>query len=98
MKTTISIHSFRDAFQSLRPDDFTYDGLNALFDYLEEYEEGTDTELDLDVIALCCDFTEYSDLKEIQEVYSLTDIKTLDDLRDHTQVIEYDNGIIIQNF
>ena len=48
MKTTISIHSFRDAFQSLRPDDFTYDGLNALFDYLEEYEEGTDTELDLD--------------------------------------------------
>ncbi len=60
MKQTINVNDFRDAFTEYgRNDNFSYDGLGALFDYLEDYEEDTGEELDLDVVALCWDFTEY---------------------------------------
>ena len=96
MKTTVNIYQFRNEFEQTRPENFSYDGLIALFDYLEEYEESCNTEVELDVIALCCEFTEYVDLAEIQQNY--TDIESMEDLNDHTMVIEFDGGIIIQNF
>lgn len=58
MKTTVSLYDFRDAFHRVRPNNFSYEGLEVLFDYLEEYEESTGEELELDVIGLCCDFSE----------------------------------------
>ncbi len=70
MKQTINVNDFRDAFTEYgRNDNFSYDGLRALFDYLEDYEEDTGEELDLDVIALCCDFTEYKTALEAAEQY-----------------------------
>ena len=97
MKTTVSKSDFRDAFRDYnREENFTYEGLGALYDYLTELEEDTGEEMELDVIAICCDFSEYEDLEEIQSEYS--DIEDLDDLRDHTTVIEFDGGIIIQAF
>ena len=58
MKTTVNIHTFRDAFKRMgRGDNFTYAGLEVLFDYLEELEH-CEEEYDLDVIGLCCDFAE----------------------------------------
>ena len=62
MKQTINLHQFRDAFQAIRPDNFSYEGLEVLFDWFEELEGdwaadcGTETELD--VIAICCEFSE----------------------------------------
>ena len=58
MKQTVNFYEFRRAFQDIRPDNFSAAGLSALFDYLEQYEEGTGEDLELDVIALCCDFSE----------------------------------------
>ena len=58
MKTTVSFYSFRDAFQASRPNNFSYEGLSVLWDYLEEYEDSTGVEVELDVIAICCDFSE----------------------------------------
>jgi hypothetical protein len=60
MKTTVSFYSFRDQFTAIRPKNFTYEGLTALWEYLEEYEESTGEELELDDIAICCDFSEDS--------------------------------------
>jgi hypothetical protein len=55
MIQTINLSQFRDAFRSMgRKDQFTYEGLRALFDYMEE----ADPNAELDVIALCCDFSE----------------------------------------
>jgi len=99
MKTTITNSAFIDAFQSIRPDNFSYNGLNALFDYLEEYEDSTGEEIDLDVIALCCDYTEYESLEDILKNHTELDCKIeIEDLYHHTQVIEFEGGIIIQNF
>lgn len=58
MKITVSSYDFHRAFEQCRPDTFSYDGLNVLFDYLEQLESDTGEELELDVIALCCDYIE----------------------------------------
>ena len=104
MKQTINEYQFKDAFQKCRPDNFSYEGLTALYDYLEQYEEDTGQEMELDVIAICCEFTEYEDLKEFQGIY-YDDIKgdkykTLEEIEEETIVIpiEGTEGFIIQDF
>ena len=93
---TVNLYQFRDAFQSIRPDNFSYQGLEALFDYLEQLSDDTGEPIELDVIAICCDFSEFESLDDIREQYP--DIKSIDDLRDETTVIEFDSGIIIADY
>lgn len=58
MKQTINFSDFTDAFHRLnRYDQFGYAALQILFDYLEDLEQDTGEELELDVIALCCDYS-----------------------------------------
>lgn len=62
MHQSINEYQFRDAFRSMgRGDQFTYEGLNILFNWLEQYEVDTGEKVELDVIALCCDFSEDSE-------------------------------------
>ena len=83
MKKSINFYDFERAFVDCgRGNQFTYEGLQTLFDMLEEYEADTGEELELDVIALCCDFTEYDSLKELTDNYDT--IETEDDLSDWT--------------
>ena len=93
MKTSINKYDFRDAFKAAaRENNFSYDGLDVLFDYFEEYEDSTGEEIELDVIAICCEFNE-STPEEIAADYAI-DIEddgnqlnnVLDYLHDHTQV------------
>lgn len=59
MKTTVNFCDFCDAFRNMdRDTQFTYDGKRVLFDWLEEYEASTGEEVELDVIALCCEYSE----------------------------------------
>lgn len=54
---------FRDQFHRCgRGDQFSYEGLGLLFDYLESIGE----DIELDVIGICCEFAEqhYSDIAE----------------------------------
>lgn len=65
MKKTINFYEFCDEFNSMnRENNFSYAGKRALFDYLEDYENECNTEIELDVIAICCEYTEYSDVEE----------------------------------
>jgi len=70
MKNTINLYDFRDAFMQIRPDNFSYEGLTALFDWFEEYEESTGEEIDLDVIAICCEWSETT-REEIIQYYDI---------------------------
>jgi hypothetical protein len=71
MKTTVTKYDFERAFVTAgRKDQFSYEGLAVLFDYLEELEASTGQELELDVIALCCDYYE-SSTEEIIENYRI---------------------------
>jgi hypothetical protein len=78
MKQTINLFDFRRAFKDHDLDNFTYEGLNLLFEHLEGFERDTGEELELDVIALCCEFSEMS-LSELLESYGITDEKLTDD-------------------
>ena len=88
MRQTINEWQFADAFKAMgREDNFSRNGLRKLFEYLEELEQDCGNEIDLDVIALCCDYSE-DKLKNVLKEYSL---KSIDELRDHTQVIMLDD-------
>jgi len=95
----VNLFEFRRAFADYnRADNFSYEGLTALFDWLEQLTDDTDTPYVLDVIALCCEYSEYTDFAEVQANYSSTKLDNIDDLQDHTLVIEFDGGIIIADF
>ncbi len=94
MKATVYFSVFYDAFQAIRPDNFSRAGLVALFDYLEDYEYNTGEELTFDVISLCCDFSEYESMARVMEAYDMSE----DGIHDNTTVIEFDGGVIIQAF
>ncbi len=98
MKQDITKSQFMDAFRNAgRGNQFSYDGKSALYDYLESVTDDTGQEYDLDVIALCVEFTQYANLEELQQNYS--DIEDMDDLKDHTLVIPVnDNAFIIQDY
>ena len=67
MKTTLSVYDFRDAFvRAGRKDQFSYDALGLIYDYLEEI----DSDYDLDVIGLCCELSEDTP-QSIAEYYSI---------------------------
>jgi len=95
MKDTITQSNFTN---EMIKHGFSYKGSNALFEYLTQYEEDCDQELEFDPIAFRCDFDEYENLKEVKNNYD--DIKNLDDLRNHTTVIEIPNTerLIIQAY
>ena len=88
---------FKNEFKKIRPDNFSYDGLTALYDYLTQYEESCDTELEFDPIAYCCEFTEYENFKEIKQNY---DVEDLEHLEQNTIVLKIPNSekLVIQNY
>jgi hypothetical protein len=107
MKTTISIYDFRDAFhQCGRGNNFSYDGFRVLFEALEQYEDDTGSEVELDVIGLCCEYSEDTP-EEIAQNYGI-DLEddgnqlnnVLDYLHDHTMVcgVTKDGSIVYQQF
>lgn len=71
MYQSINEYQFRDAFRSMgRSDQFSYEGLNILFNALEQYEVDTGQPIELDVISLCCDYSELT-AEEIQRQYDV---------------------------
>ncbi len=80
---------------------FTDDAKRALFDYLEELEEDCGMDIELDVVAIDCEYVEYSDAKEAAGEYC-SEHDDIEDcvewLRERTQVITFDGGIIIASF
>ena len=98
MIQTINEYQFADAFKNIRPDNFSYSGLKALYDDLIIYEESSGDPIELDVIALCCDYSEYDSLKDFQEDYG-DDYESIDEIGQATTVIMIDDtSFIIQNF
>jgi len=74
MKEEVNFSQFCDRFKQMnRDNNFSYEGKRVLFDYLEDYEEDTGEELELDIIALCCEFCEYGNIEEYLNNYYTTD-------------------------
>jgi hypothetical protein len=65
MRTTLSAYGFVNEMTAIRPHNFSRAGLFELFDYLNDIDE----DMEFDPIAICCDFTEYENLKAYQNDY-----------------------------
>ena len=84
MYQIVSEYEFTRAFDIMgRGDQFSYHGLQALYEWLEDVycEDGDDGPhgIELDVIALCCDFTQYKSIEEYNRDYE-TDYETIEEL------------------
>ena len=65
MYITVDQSTFVREFEAYgRADQFSYEALEALFEYYDELED-----FELDVIAICCDWTEYEDMQEAIEAF-----------------------------
>ena len=69
MKTTLSTYDIANALQSDQNANWSYQGAKALAEYLEEYEESTGEELELDIVAIRCDFSQYDSLQSWAHEY-----------------------------
>jgi len=106
MKLTIdTAGQFRDQFaQCGRKDQFSYEGLGLLFDYFED----VDPDMELDVVAICCDYSE-ENVEGIAKNYIIdlegceSEQDVIEAVRDylnhHTTIVgETDNGFVYANF
>ena len=98
----VNFNDFLEEFKKHgRGNQFSYEGKRALYDYLNELAEDIGEAIELDVIALCCDYTEYDNLEAFNDDYGYT-IDDIDDIKDieyYTTVIPIDNKrFIIQDF
>jgi hypothetical protein len=88
MKTTVSRYDFERAFVDAgRKENFSHEALGLLFDYFEDYEEQTGQEIELDVIAICCDYTEDT-IEDIANNYGI----------DLVDVDEEDQADFVRNY
>jgi hypothetical protein len=102
MKTTVTEFQFIEAFHHAgRESQFSVNARRALFAHLEDFEHDTRTELELDPIGICCEWAEHSSAISASKEYGQnfeTESEALDWLRNQTQVVEFDGGIVIQLF
>lgn len=108
MYQSINFKDFCNAFnQASRSEQFSYEGKKALFEYIEALEEDTGTPIGLDIVALCCDWSE-SSIADVAAENSI-DIDGMDNddaleavsdfLRDSTQIAGYTpGGVVFQQF
>ena len=112
MKITVTESMFCEQFKRLRPENFSNAALAALFDHFGEIDQASDEEMELDVVAICCDWTEYNSALEAAESYGFkaegsdderadTDERAaLEFLTDETTVLELGegNGVVVMNY
>jgi len=85
-------------------------GATAIIEYLEQLEDDTGDSLELDVVAIRCDFSEYTNATDCAEEYdewnNLTDFEGSEEieeratewLQEQTTVISFPGGVIVGAF
>ncbi len=102
---TLTKSAFIDAYkQSSRKDQFSYEALEAIFDYLESYSEDSGENVEFDIVGICCDWTE-EHWSDIAQNYSIDlsecedDAERIEAVRDHleykTQCVELSDGSFV---
>lgn len=86
----VTLSRFMQRFEERnRGDNFSYGGLKVLFNYLNDLESDTGEEYELDVIGICCDFSEYESIKDYNNQNG-TEYSTPEELSEDTVVLMID--------
>lgn len=97
MITTVNKYEFVDAFNKMgRGEQFSHFGLIALFNYLEMLEDDMiyPNVIELDVVALCCEYSEYENLEDYQNQNGFSQRYsdfTYESIADETTLIRIEN-------
>jgi hypothetical protein len=105
VQTINSASQFADMFkQSSRADQFSYEALEAIYEYLEDYSHDTGENVELDIVAICCEWYEMT-WQEAAQQYDIdlseceTDedkIKAVDEyLWENTMSIGLSDGVFV---
>ena len=101
MYTRVTEANFRNTFlTSDYSENFSYDGLTALYDYFEELEDELNESIEFDLIAIAGEYSELT-IEELRDNYSINkDIDVIKYLQENTIVIEIENSdsVIIQDY
>lgn len=77
---------------------WSYEGAHALAQYLIGLSDDTGINVELDTVAIRCEFSEYT-MDALRDSYDmlegLTDSRAIELLQEHTQVIVVDNDTVI---
>ena len=108
MKITLTTYQIAGYLMQDTSAKWSRSGAYALADYLQELEDSTGEEQELDVVAIRCDFSEYPTAVEAAGEYGWSADETEFDeaneaaalswLHDRTSVITFDGGVIIATF
>lgn len=113
MKKTLTHYEAANEIYEVYDHQFSYAAAHALAEYYEDLEDEMGEEIEIDPVAIACDWTEYADKKELLDAYGYridADDDTngldeedklealLDDLRDNTTIIEFSGGYLVQAF
>lgn len=114
MKTTLTTHDIAHALKSDENANWSWSGALALAEWLEEMEESTGEEMELDVVAIRCDFAQWASLQDWAEDYfsdwkedlgisedddeNEIDEKIKNHINNNGTLIEFDGGIIVSSF
>jgi len=106
MKETLTTSQIADRLLADDNAGWTYAGARALAEYMEQYEEDTGEDMELDIVAIRCDYSEYDDLKDWaidffgeKEAKEKFEIEKDDDWEEvESEIEEYinDNGQLIK--
>ena len=81
-----SVYQFEAAFKEAgRSEQFSWEGLKALFDYLNNLSDNIGQPIELNVLALCWDYTEDS-YSNIAKDYSI-DLSEAEDEEEEKQIV-----------
>lgn len=109
MKQTLSTGQAADILSSNPDNGFSYQGARALIEYLEDVESDTGEEMELDCVAIRCDWSEYGSIKEWASEYWGAEFSQDDcdedgvrairkAIQDNGTLIEFSGGVIVSNF
>ena len=107
MKTTLTTSQAANILLEDENANWSQTGAFALVEYLEELEEDCGMEIELDHVAIRCDFSEYDSLKDWSREYfgagnEPRDLKDADEIREYIRergdLIEFEGGVIVSSF
>ena len=98
MKQTKNVHDFLRAFELHNRTNFSRDALRNMFEAFEEFEHDAEEEIELDVIGICCDFSEYDSLEDYNEQQG-REVEDMEELHDegHFLCQVDENGFVLWN-
>ena len=114
MKTTLTTSDIVNALITDKHARWSYAGAFALAEHLEQYEADCGIEMELDVVAIRCEYSEYDSALGWAEDYFGVDtlVERIPDdidsdeeeawcrdyIQEHGQLIEFSGGVIVSNF